>query len=112
MGVLTATLTKAYSSSAHFMALFAMMFFMMAFVAHWQLGFIAVFATFGAAVASQSRMLFGEYIFAENANVICGVMLAMYWFYAFTYDKCLVMWAEVAEKKDDYKNSTSSLESN
>ena len=112
MGVLTATLTKAYSSSAHFMALFAMMFFMMAFVAHWQLGFIAVFATFGAAVASQSRMLFGEYIFAENANVLCGVMLAMYWFYAFTYDKCLVMWAEVAEKKDDYKNSTSSLESN
>ena len=70
------------------MALCAMMFFMMALLPTGSLErILQSLQLLGAAVASQSRMLFGEYLYAENADELSGVMLAMYCFFfnAFTF---------------------------
>jgi len=83
MGIFTATLSKAYSSLMHFIPLFSICFLMLAFVAHWQLGlYLEEFSTFDAAISSQSRMLFGEYIYANSADKLHGPMTLKYWLYA------------------------------
>mmetsp|Transcript_85476 Transcript_85476/g.161039 ORF Transcript_85476/g.161039 Transcript_85476/m.161039 type:complete len:1006 (+) Transcript_85476:73-3090(+) len=91
MAMLTDTIGKALTNIVHFLILFATLFFMLAFMAHWQLGeFITNFATFGDTVSAQGRMIFGEFIYASGAERLHGVMMFMYWLYAFTF--LLIMW--------------------
>jgi len=86
MGVLTLTVYRALSQLVHFAIVFLCIFLMLAFMAHWMLGGqIKEFLSFDAAVKSQARMLFGEFIHAENAGELDGAMEAMYWIYALTF---------------------------
>jgi len=92
MGVLTLTVFKAMSNILHFLIIFATLFLMLAFMAHWMLGgHVSEFGTYGETVKSQARMMFGEFIESEDAaNKFSGVMMAMYWLYAVTF--MLVVW--------------------
>lgn len=91
MAMLTDTIALAITNLVHFLFLFMVLFLMMAFMAHWQLGeYIKSFSTFGDTVSSQARMIFGEFIYAEGTEQLHGVMMFMYWLYAFTF--LLVIW--------------------
>jgi len=91
MAMLTDTISKALTNIIHFLVLFMVIFTMMSFMAHWQLGeYILDFATYGDTVSAQGRMIFGEFIYANGARELHGVMMFMYWMYAFTF--LLVMW--------------------
>jgi len=91
MAMLTDTVFKACWNILHFLCLFMVLFCMMAFMAHWQLGeFIRDFTTYGAAISTQARMIYGEFIYVDGAGNLEGTMLFMYWLYAFTF--LLVMY--------------------
>eukprot|EP00928_Gymnodinium_smaydae_P003482 TRINITY_DN11245_c0_g1_i3.p1 TRINITY_DN11245_c0_g1~~TRINITY_DN11245_c0_g1_i3.p1 ORF type:complete len:882 (+),score=150.35 TRINITY_DN11245_c0_g1_i3:109-2754(+) len=86
MATLTKTVMKAADSITHFMMLFGSLFCMLAFIAHWMLGaHIDGLGTYGSALSTQGRMIFGEFIYADGANELSGKDLVMYWLYAFTF---------------------------
>jgi len=86
MAVLTKTVSKASSQIIHFLMLFSLLFVMLAFIAFWQLGTqIPHFATFGDAISTQGRMLFGEFIYADGAAKLHTTDMILYWTYAFTF---------------------------
>mmetsp|Transcript_17844 Transcript_17844/g.32328 ORF Transcript_17844/g.32328 Transcript_17844/m.32328 type:complete len:794 (-) Transcript_17844:100-2481(-) len=86
MGVLTATVSRAMTNIIHFLLLFGLLFLMLAFMAHWMLAdHIPEFATFGDTVAAQSRMIYGEFIYASGADDLHGLYVVMYWLYASTF---------------------------
>jgi len=92
MAVLTATVTGALNNLMHFMLLFIILFLMLAFMAHWMLGeYIKEFGTFGTTILSQMQMFFGEFIKAEDTDELHGVMLLMYWVYAWTFIVIVVL---------------------
>lgn len=92
MAVLTATVAGALNNLMHFMFLFIILFFMLAFMAHWMLGeYIKEFGTYGNALLSQMQMFFGEFIKAEHTDELHGVMLLMYWIYAWTFIVVVVL---------------------
>merc|ERR1719408_348166 len=39
----------------------------------------------GNAIEAQGRMIFGEFIYASGEEELHGVMIIMYWLYAFTF---------------------------
>merc|ERR1719221_898530 len=86
LGVLTATIYRAAGHLANFFILFWLTFLSLGFVAHWMLGeYIPAFATFGGTVESQTRMLYGEFIYAAGAEHLTSGYNAVYWLYAGTY---------------------------
>jgi len=86
MAVLTNTVWKAMDQMVHFLMLFGVLFIMLAFMAHWMLGEkLEEFGTFGDAVSSQGRMLFGEFIYAWRAGDLHGKRMVVYWIYASTF---------------------------
>eukprot|EP00449_Zooxanthella_nutricula_P048076 CAMPEP_0198596524 /NCGR_PEP_ID=MMETSP1462-20131121/143287_1 /TAXON_ID=1333877 /ORGANISM="Brandtodinium nutriculum, Strain RCC3387" /LENGTH=890 /DNA_ID=CAMNT_0044328165 /DNA_START=10 /DNA_END=2679 /DNA_ORIENTATION=+ len=86
MAMLTSTLKKSLDNMFHFFFLFLLIFAMLGFTASWMLGGdVTAFATVGIALGSQTKMLFGEWIYADNADDLTGVMVAMYWIYALTF---------------------------
>jgi len=86
MGVLTSTIIKAFEGLINFLLLFSIIFMFLAFLAHWMLGsYIKEFGTMGDAISAQARMTFGEFIYAGGAEDLHGVMMLMYWVYAFTF---------------------------
>eukprot|EP00429_Kryptoperidinium_foliaceum_P065095 CAMPEP_0176071528 /NCGR_PEP_ID=MMETSP0120_2-20121206/35726_1 /TAXON_ID=160619 /ORGANISM="Kryptoperidinium foliaceum, Strain CCMP 1326" /LENGTH=938 /DNA_ID=CAMNT_0017405185 /DNA_START=33 /DNA_END=2849 /DNA_ORIENTATION=- len=86
LAMLTSTIAGALDHMFHFFMLFAVITLMLAFMASWMLGGdVHAFQTFGEAVASQGKMLFGEWIYADNADDLHGWMVAMYWLYAITF---------------------------
>jgi len=86
MGALTSTLIKAVSNLVHFLGVFLCVYCMLAFMAFWMLGdYIHEFRTYADALKSQIRILFGEYIHAENAGDLDSRMECMYWIYAITF---------------------------
>jgi len=86
MAVLTATLWRAFDNMLHFLMLFSILFLMLAYMAHWMLGGdIDIFSTFGGTISAQGRMIYGEFIYASGAEDLNGIMMVMYWFYAFTF---------------------------
>merc|ERR1740121_1092788 len=86
MALLTQTIYKAGNNIIHFMMLFSTLFVMLAFMAHWILGTqIPAFGTFGDALSSQGRMLFGEFIYAPGAENLHTTDMILYWSYAFTF---------------------------
>eukprot|EP00746_Dinoflagellata_sp_MGD_P157640 gnl/MRDRNA2_/MRDRNA2_86268_c0_seq1.p1 gnl/MRDRNA2_/MRDRNA2_86268_c0~~gnl/MRDRNA2_/MRDRNA2_86268_c0_seq1.p1 ORF type:complete len:424 (-),score=81.67 gnl/MRDRNA2_/MRDRNA2_86268_c0_seq1:394-1590(-) len=86
MSTLTQTVTKAMDNILHFAAVFLSLFMMLAYMGHWMLGEdIRGFRTMGSTIATQIKMLFGEFIYAEGAETLSGVMQAMYWVYAITF---------------------------
>jgi len=86
LGVLTATIFKGLESLTNFVVLFSLVFVFMAFMAHWTLGeFIKGFRTFGDALSAHGQMIYGEFIFADGAEELHGVMMLMYWVYALTF---------------------------
>mmetsp|Transcript_10421 Transcript_10421/g.23564 ORF Transcript_10421/g.23564 Transcript_10421/m.23564 type:complete len:922 (-) Transcript_10421:93-2858(-) len=86
MAVLTETVAKAMGNIIHFLMLFGILFVMLAFMAHWMLGeHLTVYGTYGDTVAAQGRMIYGEFIYANEADELHGVYVAMYWLYAFTF---------------------------
>lgn len=92
MAILTATVNRALGNISHFLALFGMLYVMLAFMAHWMLGpYIPEFGTIGETMASQVRMVFGEFIQASNVDALKGSMMVMYWLYAGTF-MLLVIW--------------------
>eukprot|EP00401_Gymnodinium_catenatum_P013702 CAMPEP_0117606730 /NCGR_PEP_ID=MMETSP0784-20121206/79859_1 /TAXON_ID=39447 /ORGANISM="" /LENGTH=499 /DNA_ID=CAMNT_0005409813 /DNA_START=135 /DNA_END=1634 /DNA_ORIENTATION=+ len=86
MAVLTETVRKGLQDIFHFLAVFCILFFMLAFMAHWMLGeYIPDFGSFGDTISAQGRMIYGEFIYADGASELRGVMVVMYWLYAFTF---------------------------
>eukprot|EP00928_Gymnodinium_smaydae_P036224 TRINITY_DN25342_c0_g2_i1.p1 TRINITY_DN25342_c0_g2~~TRINITY_DN25342_c0_g2_i1.p1 ORF type:complete len:747 (-),score=105.00 TRINITY_DN25342_c0_g2_i1:240-2480(-) len=86
MATLTKTVFKAADSIMHFMALFGTLFCCLAFIAYWFFGeHIDGFGSYGAAVSTQGRMIFGEFIYVDGASELTSKDLAMYWIYAFTF---------------------------
>merc|ERR1719356_1458606 len=70
----------------HFFLLFSFLFLMLGFMASWMLGGeVETFNSFGASMAAQGKMLFGEWIYADNADELYGSMVIMYWIYAITF---------------------------
>ncbi|CAK0852680.1 unnamed protein product [Prorocentrum cordatum] len=92
LGVLTSTISRAAGHLANFLILFWLTFLSLAFVAHWMLGeYVPAFSTFGGAVESQARMLYGEFIYAGGAEFLTSGYTAVYWLYAGTY-MCVVFF--------------------
>lgn len=86
MAVLTSTVHKAVDLMFHFFLIFGVLFTMLAFMASWLLGSnVLAFSTFAESVSSQAKMLFGEWIYAANADELFGAMSLMYWLYAMTF---------------------------
>jgi hypothetical protein len=86
LGVLTATVVKATSHLVHFVMVFWTLFLMLGFMAHWMLGGnIDGFATFSGTIEAQTRMLFGEFIFADGAAELTYGLTFMYWLYASSF---------------------------
>ncbi|CAE7942203.1 pkd2, partial [Symbiodinium sp. KB8] len=86
VAMLTRTVKKALWNMVHFFVVFAILFLMLAFMAHFLLGgTVHLFGTFPAACATQVRMLFGEFIFVDGAEKLSGSMSAMYWVYAASF---------------------------
>jgi hypothetical protein len=86
LGVLTSTMGKALPHIVHFLMIFSTLFFMLAFMAHWMLGYnIPEFGTYGDTIRAQGRMLFGEFIYIDGAEELTTGYSAMYWIYAATF---------------------------
>eukprot|EP00931_Biecheleriopsis_adriatica_P027109 TRINITY_DN16357_c0_g1_i4.p1 TRINITY_DN16357_c0_g1~~TRINITY_DN16357_c0_g1_i4.p1 ORF type:complete len:854 (+),score=141.78 TRINITY_DN16357_c0_g1_i4:42-2603(+) len=86
MAMLTSTVQKGLTNMIHFALLFGTLFLMLAFMSHWLLGgAIRSFETFGGAVETQTRMLFGEFIYVDGAEGLLGGLLILYWLYAVTF---------------------------
>mmetsp|Transcript_49377 Transcript_49377/g.115461 ORF Transcript_49377/g.115461 Transcript_49377/m.115461 type:complete len:905 (-) Transcript_49377:40-2754(-) len=86
MAVLTDTIFKAFWNILHFLALFTILFLMLAFMAHWMLGeHITEFGTFGKTLETQAQMIYGEFIYAEEAEYLYDSHVVMYWLYAITF---------------------------
>jgi len=86
MAMLTSTVAASLDMMFHFMILFTILFCMLAFMASWMLGGeVPAFKTYTEAIGSQGRMLFGEWIYADNADELFGGMVVMYWLYAITF---------------------------
>lgn len=91
MAVLTETVARAASSICHFLALFGMLYIMLAFMAHWMLGpEIPEFGTFGETIKSQLRVTFGEFLKASRVDKLDGSTAVMYWIFAITF--MVVIW--------------------
>ncbi|CAE7233740.1 PKD2L1 [Symbiodinium sp. CCMP2592] len=86
VAMLTRTVKKALWNMVHFFVVFAILFLMLAFMAHFLLGgTVHLFGTFPDACATQVRMLFGEFIFVDGAEKLSGSMSVMYWVYAASF---------------------------
>jgi len=86
VAMLTKTVKGALLNMLHFFLVFTILFLMLAFMAHFLLGGqIQLFGTFGGACETQVRMLFGEFIFVDGAELLSGLSLAMYWLYAASF---------------------------
>merc|ERR1719159_1256466 len=84
--MLTSTIKKAALNMIHFFVLFGVLFAMLGFMAHWLLGSkLHDFGTVQGAMSSQTKMLFGEYIYAEGAENLNDTLSKMYWVYALTF---------------------------
>jgi len=92
MAVLTATIHRAMDHIGHFLALFGILYVVLALLGHWMLGpYIASFGTIGTTLASQVQMMFGEFIKADGVDTLDGSMAAIYWIFASTF-MLLVIW--------------------
>eukprot|EP00747_Dinoflagellata_sp_TGD_P167015 gnl/TRDRNA2_/TRDRNA2_190715_c0_seq1.p1 gnl/TRDRNA2_/TRDRNA2_190715_c0~~gnl/TRDRNA2_/TRDRNA2_190715_c0_seq1.p1 ORF type:complete len:965 (+),score=179.44 gnl/TRDRNA2_/TRDRNA2_190715_c0_seq1:58-2952(+) len=80
-------------SIAHFLAVFVVMFLLLAFLAHWSFGgYIHEYATFSGAVSLQLRKLFGELLVLDGAEGrLHGSKLFLYWLYTLGF-VVLVFW--------------------
>jgi hypothetical protein len=87
MALLTRTLVLAWDNIVHFFALFILIFLMLAYMVHWLLGgdLFEVFGSFSQAFMSQTRMIFGEWIYSAGVDELHGVWLTMYWIWAATF---------------------------
>jgi len=86
VAMLTKTVNGALFNMLHFFLVFAILFLMLAFMAHFLLGGqIQLFSTFGGSCETQVRMLFGEFIFVDGAERLSGLAVGMYWIYAASF---------------------------
>lgn len=86
LAVLTTTVAKAMNNIMHFLALFGVLFILLAFMAHWMLGpDIPEFGTFGTTLESMMRMTFGAFLKAGKVDDMGDSQTAMYWLFALTF---------------------------
>lgn len=92
MALLTRTLIFAWDNILHFFSLFLPIFLVLAYMIHWLLGGDLFerysgtgFGSFSEAIMSQTRMIFGAWIYSPGVDELHGVWLTMYWVWAATF---------------------------
>lgn len=86
MAVLTDTIYGAGIHLIHFVIIFAALFLMLGWMAHWMFGdYIQGFSTFSKTMETQVRIFFGEFIYADGAELLSDRMSSAYWTYAATF---------------------------
>merc|ERR1719247_1301228 len=86
MAVLYQTLVKCFQDMAHFLFLFSVLFMFLSFMAYFQFGdLLPGHATFELSCISQFRMIFGEFIYDEEADSLPNDQYMLYWAYAGTF---------------------------
>jgi len=86
MATLYQTMVKCFQDMAHFLFLFSVLFFFLSYMAYFQFGdLLPGHATFLKSSISQFRMIFGEFIYDEEADALTSSQYLLYWAYSGTF---------------------------
>jgi hypothetical protein len=86
MAILYQTMVKCFQDMAHFLFLFSVLFFFLSYMAYFQFGdLLPGHATFLKSSISQFRMIFGEFIYDEEADALTSSQYLLYWAYSGTF---------------------------